>query len=96
MDSAALRPIVLPAVIDLDALDGVRDQLLEAVEAGPTVLDAAGIERVATNALFLLLSAAETARRNAFLFVIARPSAALLAAIDRLGLTPTFLPLIKG
>ena len=56
--------VELPAVVDLDALDGVRDRLLEAIDAGPVTVSAAAVERVSTNALFMLLSAAETARRN--------------------------------
>ena len=96
MGTPAAQPIILPAVLDLDALDAVRDRLIEALEAGHVVLDAIGVERVATNGLFLLLSAAETARRNTFALVIARPSMALLAAIDRLGLSSSFNPLIKA
>lgn len=96
MGTLAAQPIILPAVLDLDTLDAVRDRLIEALEAGHVVLDAVGVERVATNGLFLLLSAAETARRNAFALVIARPSTALTGAIDRLGLTSNFNPLIKA
>ncbi len=46
----------------------------------------ATVERVATNALLMLVSAAETARRNSFAFAISGASASMLAAIDRLGL----------
>jgi anti-anti-sigma regulatory factor len=96
MAETALKIVALPAVVDLDALDGVRDGLIEAVELGPVEVDAGRVERVATNALLMLVSAAETARRNSFPFTIAHASAAMQAAIVRLGLTASFSPLMKG
>ena len=54
------------------------------------------VERVATNALFMLISAAETSRRNSFGFGITGASAPMLAAIDRLGLGGSFSDLMKG
>jgi anti-anti-sigma regulatory factor len=86
----------LPAVVDLDALDGVRDRLLEAIDAGPVTVSAAAVERVSTNALFMLLSAAETARRSNQTFTLGSVSASLAAAIERLGLTPHFAAMTKG
>ena len=69
------KAIALPAVVDLDALDGVRDGLIEAVELGPVRRSTAqAVERVATNALLMLVSAAETARRNSFAFAISGPA----------------------
>ena len=59
-------------------------------------LDALDIVRVSTNALFMLVSAAETARRNNFPFAISGPSAPVLTAIDRLGLGESFSGLMKG
>ena len=88
--------MALPAVVDLDSLDVVRDGLIDAVETGPVEINAAAVERVATNALFMLISAAETSRRNSFAFRISGASAPMLAAIDRLGLTACFTDLIKG
>ena len=86
----------LPAVVDLDALDGVRDRLLEAIEEGSVTVSAAAVERVSTNTLFMLLSAAETARRNDFSFTLTSVSASLAGAIERLGLTPHFAAMTKG
>jgi len=86
----------LPTFLDLDALDGVRDRLLEVIETGPARINGAAVERVATNALLMLLSAAETARKAGFGFEIAGPSAAMTGAIDRLGLSPRFAPMIRG
>lgn len=88
--------VALPAVIDLDALDPVRETLIEAVGRGAVTVSAAGVERVSTNALVMLLSAAESARRSDFAFAITGPSAALLAAIERLGFGAQFAPLIEG
>jgi anti-anti-sigma regulatory factor len=90
------KVIVLPAVVDLDALDVVRDGLIDAVELGSVEVDASSVERVATNALLMLVSAAETSRRNSFPFAITAVSGPMTAAIDRLGLSATFTPLMKG
>jgi anti-anti-sigma regulatory factor len=95
-ESAAGKVVALPAIVDLDALDVVRDGLIDAVELGPVEIDASRVERMATNALFMLISAAETARRNHFDFAIKGPSASMLAAIDRLGLGGSFTGLMKG
>jgi len=86
----------LPPVVDLDALDGVRDRLLEAIDAGPVTVTAGAVQRVSTNALFMLLSAAETARRSNTVLTLGSVSASLAAAIERLGLGPQFAALTKG
>ncbi|WP_193334382.1 STAS domain-containing protein [Devosia beringensis] len=96
MSKTADKSIALPAVIDLDSLDGIRDGLLDAVEEGPVTLAAGAVERVSTNALFMLMSAAETARRNQFEFAIEQPSAALTSAIERLGLGAQFSGMMRG
>jgi anti-anti-sigma regulatory factor len=88
--------IALPGVMDLDALDMVRDQLVEALDAGSVAIDGAEVGRVATNALFMLLSAAETARRNNVRLTVTAPSTALTAAIDRLGLGAQFADILEG
>jgi len=95
-DMATGKIVVLPAIVDLDALDQVRDGLIDAVELGPVEIDASKVERVATNALFMLVSAAETSRRNSYNFAIDGASAPMLAAIDRLGLSASFSGLMKG
>ena len=96
MSTQAENSITLPAVIDLDSLDGVRDGLLDAVEAGAVTIVAGAVERVSTNALFMLISAAETARRNHFDFAIEQPSAAMTSAIERLGLGARFSEMMRG
>ncbi len=90
-----LHSVALPAIIDLDSIDGIRDQLIDALEEGPVTVQAAAVERVSTNALLLLISAAETARRHHFEFSIEAPSAAMGAAIERLGLTARFSGMMK-
>ena len=87
--------VALPEVIDLDAIDGIRDVLMEALEEGPVTVQAGAVERVSTNALLLLVSAAETARRHHFEFAIEAPSAAMCAAIERLGLEARFSGMMK-
>jgi anti-anti-sigma regulatory factor len=87
--------ITLPEVIDLDALDAIRDKLIDAIEEGPVTIAAGAVERVSTNALLMLVSAAETARRNHFEFAIEAPSASMMAAIERLGLAGQFSGMIR-
>jgi len=87
--------VTLPEVIDLDALDSIRDKLIDAVEDGPVTVVASSVQRVATNGLLMLISAAETARRNHNEFAVEAPSAAMLAAIDRLGLGAQFSGMMK-
>lgn len=89
------QTVALPEVIDLDAIDGIRDVLIDALEEGPVTVHAGAVERVSTNALMLLVSAAETARRHNFEFWIEAPSAAMNAAIERLGLTTQFSGMMK-
>ena len=96
MSKKADKSIALPAVIDLDSLDGIRDGLLDAIEEGSVTLGGGAVERVSTNALFMLISAAETARRNHFEFAIEQPSAALTTAIERLGLGDQFSGMMRG
>jgi anti-anti-sigma regulatory factor len=89
------KTVALPAVIDLDAIDGIRDALSEALEDGPVVVQASAVERLSTNALLLLVSAAETARRHQFSFAIDAPSAAMKTAIERLGLKAQFAGMMR-
>jgi anti-anti-sigma regulatory factor len=90
------KAIGLPAVVDLDTLDTVRDKLLDAVETGPVEVSGESVERVSTNALVMLVSAAETARRNSFSFSVIKASEPMLSAIERLGFGPSFAGMMKG
>src|SRR5690606_10078229 len=96
MAETQTRTIALPAIVDLDALDGVRDKLIDAVESGPVAVDGRAVERVSTNALVMLISAGETARRNNFSFQVAEASPPMLSAIDRLGFGPSFAGMMRG
>jgi anti-anti-sigma regulatory factor len=96
MANADAQSVALPPIVDLDALDSVQEQLIDAIASGPVTVEAGAVERVATNALFMLLSAAETARRSSFEFSISAPSEPMTAAIDRLGLGGSFESLVKG
>ena len=64
MTKQAKQTVALPEVIDLDAIDGIRDVLIDALEEGPVTIQASAVERVSTNALLLLVSAAEAARHR--------------------------------
>ena len=79
-----------------DALDSIRDSLIDAIEEGAVTVTAGAVERVSTNALFMLISAGETARKNNFEFAIEQPSAAMTSAIERLGLDAQFSGMMRG
>jgi anti-anti-sigma regulatory factor len=96
MVSTAKKTLALPAIIDLDSLDSIRDGLIDAVEEGAVTVTAGAVERVSTNALFMLISAAETARKNHNEFTIEAPSAAMTSAIARLGLDAQFSGMMRG
>jgi len=94
--NGAARSIALPAVIDLDALEPLRDRLVDALDTGAVIVTGHAVERVSTNALLLLLSAAETAQHTARAFSLSAPSTAITTAIDRLGLGGRFAQFITG
>ncbi|MBU1306865.1 MAG: STAS domain-containing protein [Alphaproteobacteria bacterium] len=96
MVKQAAKSVALPAIVDLDSLDGVRDLLLDALDEGAVTISAEAVERVSTNALFMLICAAETARRNHFDFAIEQPSVPFAAAIERLGLGAQFSGMMRG
>lgn len=96
MTETIVQPLVLPAIVDLDALESVRDDVMEALEQGPVHVDATAVERVATNALLLFISASETAKRNGFDFKISAVSDPMQAAITRLGMSDAFSNMVKG
>lgn len=96
MSKDSIPVLALPEIIDLDTLDDIRDRMLDAVENGSLAVDASSVERVATNVVIMLLSAAETARRNAFSFTLTNQSEAMQSAIARLGLTDSFTSLAEG
>jgi len=96
MAKAQVQAVALPRVVDLDALDDIRDTLLEALQTGPVAVNAEAVERISTNALFMLLSANETARQAKFTLSIDAASTQVRAAIEKLGLGPAFAPVLKG
>ncbi len=88
--------LTLPPVVDLDALDSISEQLIEQLECGSVNIDASSVDRVATNALLMLISAANSAEQANITLTISNPSEPMLGAIERLGLSENFAPLIKG
>lgn len=96
MAKSQAQSVVLPRVVDLDALDEIRETLLGALQAGPVQVDGQAVDRVSTNALFMLLSAAETAKQAKFPFTITMASDVMRASIEKLGLNEQFAPVLKG
>jgi anti-anti-sigma regulatory factor len=96
MPKSQLQSVALPRVVDLDALDEIRETLIDALHSGPVDVVAGSVERVSTNALFMLLSAAETAKRSGVAFSISGASDTMSGSIEKLGLAPSFAPVLKG
>lgn len=96
MQNAAPQIMSLPKVIDLDVMDDVREWLVEATAHGDVELQAKNVERCATNALLMLVTAARTARTNGYNFKICHPSAALDEAVNRLGMAIIYSDMIEG
>lgn len=96
MSENSIREVALPAIVDLDALDSIRDLMIDAVETGPVCVDGAAVERVATNGLLMLLCASKTAQRNKHDFAVTNLSEPMQSAIQRLGLSSAFATLDRG
>ncbi len=96
MSAANEQSYHLPGVMDVDALDAVRDWLGGAIERGDVELNASEVTRVVTNALLMLVSAAHSAAKSNFAVSICDPSQPLLEAIERLGMGEIFSKLLKG
>jgi len=95
MAAAEAQTFKLPAVIDLDEMDEVREWLVASTGQGNVRLDASGVERCATNALLMLVTAADTARRFGFTLKFAAPSASLRETIGRLGFNDVCTDMIE-
>lgn len=96
MPKSQVQSVALPPIVDLDALDEIREKLIDVLGAGSVEVTADAVERVSTNALLMLLSAAETARQANFEFSISGASQVMQTAIEKLGLRPAFDPVLKG
>ncbi len=86
----------LPSVIDLDSMDNVREWLMSAMDEGDVELNAAPVQRVATNSLLMLVCAGQTAASFGVNFIISEPSEAFTDAVERLGFSEIFSKFRKG
>lgn len=96
MAEATPQDLVLPPVVDLDALEHLRELLLDSIGQGAVVLDGSQVERIVTNALVMLLAGAETARRCDSSLKLKSASDAMTHAVERLGMQAHFAEMIKG
>ena len=96
MDVTEIQSFDLPSVVDLDAMDELREWLNSALEIGDIHLNAAGVTRLATNALLMLASARSTAGKNKISLLITHPSEAFGEAVSRLGMDEIMAPLLEG
>lgn len=85
----------LPANMDLDSVDTIRDWLMSAFENGAVALDGAQVERVYTNCLLMLISASAEAASHGHRMIINTASPALLEAISTLGLMSQFSDILE-
>ncbi|HHB83024.1 MAG TPA: STAS domain-containing protein [Devosia sp.] len=96
MDVSEIQSFDLPSVFDVDAMDELREWLTNALEIGDIQLNGAGVTRLVTNALLLLVSAKASADRNNFAFSVVDPSPAFSEAVERLGMGEIISPLLQG
>jgi anti-anti-sigma regulatory factor len=83
--------IVLPAQLDLTAAEPLHQKLLDRARSGdPLVVSAAGVERVSTAVVQVLLAAAVEVRSRGAAFQLRDPSPELAAALADLGVGAVF------
>ncbi|MCF4097554.1 STAS domain-containing protein [Maritalea mediterranea] len=96
MADAQLKTIEMPAVADTGVVDNMRDEMLDALNAGSLEIELSNVERVSTSALFMLLSAGEAARQHNYELRLSAPSEHFSSAVSTLGLEDAFDPFMKG
>ncbi len=96
MSAKEIQSFDLPGVLDVDAMDSLRDSLNSALEIGDVRINGAEVNRVVTNALLMLASAKKTADKNQIAFSVANPSPALLEAAQRLGMNEILGPVFAA
>jgi len=96
MDVSEIQSFDLPSVFDVDAMDELREWLSSALEIGDIQINGAGVTRLVTNGLLLLVSAKASADKNKIAFSIVEPSPAFGEAVERLGMGEIISPLLQG
>ncbi|HHG90345.1 MAG TPA: hypothetical protein ENJ90_07715 [Devosia sp.] len=96
MAARTAQVLDLPPVIDLDSMDNVREWLMNAMDEGDVELNAAPVQRVATNSLLMLVCASQTAAGFGVGFVVSDQSDAFSEAVERLGFSEIFSNFRKG
>ncbi len=96
MADTQIKQMKLPAVADIGAVDELRDEMVDALNNGDLEVSLEMVERVSTNALFMLLSAAQTAKNHNYKLLLSAPSEHFTNALETLGLDSAFAPLMKG
>lgn len=98
-DSNGRLDITLPGVLDLPAAAELRDLLLDAAArdtSADVVLDGAGVERISTAAVQVMLAGASALKMAARRLELEGASAALAAAFHNLGLASDLETLISA
>jgi anti-anti-sigma factor len=93
--SEGLVAIDLPAVADLHALEDVREQITAQLDSAQFAIGLKDVQRISTNALLMLLSAARTTAQAGGEMKLVGPSEQVSAAIETLGLGEAFAPLLE-
>ncbi len=94
MPQTEIQSLPLPSVVDVDAIDELRDWLNGALDTGDVRLDGSGVTRLVTNALLMMISARNTAEAKGVTFQISNPSPAFGEAVDRLGMQQVMAPIL--
>ena len=93
--SGEIQSLELPSVVDVDAIDELREWLAGAMEMGEVRLDGSKVTRLATNALLMMASARKTAETKGSSFQVCNPSPAFGEAVERLGMHAIMTPILS-
>ncbi len=80
----------LPAVVDMNACAQLHKHLLEQLAQAEVVMDASGVERIATPGIQCLISAQHTLQAGGKSLSVLNPSPSFALAVADLSLQATF------
>jgi anti-anti-sigma factor len=84
--------VTLPGALDTAVAAPLKDALAEALERGlPVVVDASDVARLSTACIQVLIAGGRATADAGRAFIVIRPSEALVAAFDDMGLFPVMM-----
>lgn len=84
--------VVLPGALDTAVAAPLKEALMAALERGlPVVVDASDVSRLSTACIQVLIAGGRAVAGAGRQFIVVRPSEALVAAFDDMGLFPVMM-----